>query len=227
MAKREYNDLDVSDEVSAKSLSAAVADEQSPLGPSPFEARELPSSRPAFATDPVDRTAAMRSSPRETEPPTMRRHRLRDPSEMPDEVASNRMGIDRSEWPDGFSLQWITRSVFGQEQPTHVAGFYRRGWEPVHAEDFDGRYEGRWTPPGHKGPIEVEGMMLVARDARWTKKAEAEDKRKAQQALAVKEAQIRGGVVEGISEESTKHPSALGINRVRKSMERIPVPRHE
>jgi hypothetical protein len=145
---------------------------------------------------------------------------------MPEEASGgDRLRIPKSEWPDGFSLQWVTKSVFGQEQPTHTAGFYRRGWEQVHAEDFERRYDGRWMAPGHKGPIEVDGMILCARDARWTARAEAEERRKAGNALAIKEMQLRGGNIEGISEESTKHPSALGVNRIRKSMERLQVPR--
>jgi len=219
MAKREYNDLDLSDETAAKPLSAAAADEQSPLGPQHGE----PS---PFQTPP--RPAVMRSSPRETDQPSMRRHRLRDPAEMPEEGTGNRFHIDRKEWPDGFSLQWVTKSVYGQEQPTHTAGFYRRGWEQVWAEDFDGRYDGRWTSPGHKGPIEVDGMILVARDGRWTAKAEEQDRMKAVGALAVKEAQLRGGDLEGVGMDGgARHPSALRTNRIRKTTERLQVPRDE
>jgi hypothetical protein len=206
---------------------------QSPLGPqpSPFTSTSAPAAPvERIADTPVERSA-LRGGPRETVPPTNnrpQRHRLRDLSEMPPEVDGNRMFIHRSEFPDGFDLQFVTKSIYGQEQPSHLAGFYRRGWEPVHGDDFDGRFDGRWTPPGYTGPIEIDGMQLVARDARWSAEAKADDARKAQGALAVKEAQLRGGQIEGVGMDGgAQHPSALATNRIRKSVERLQVPRDE
>jgi hypothetical protein len=214
-------------------LSADVTEaaEQSPLGPTPFQATAVLSTesrRPANAASPVERST--RSSPRETAPPTAERprHRLRPLEEMPPEVEGSRMHIDKSEYPDGFDLQFVTKSIYGQEQPSHTAGFYRRGWEPVHGTDFEGRFDGRWTPPGYKGPIEIDGMILVARDARWSAKAKEDDRRKAQMALAVKEQQLRGGQIEGVGMDGgSTHPSALASNKIRKSYERLRVPRDE
>jgi hypothetical protein len=210
-------------------LSADVIDEsleqlQSPLGPPPNPfGNNQQVERP-----PIERN--MRSSPRETEPPTSNRprHRLRPLEEMPAEQEVSRMHIDRSKYSPGFDLQFITKSVYGQEQPSHTAGFYRRGWEPVWASDFDHKFDGRWTPPGHQGPIEIDGMILVARDARWSAKAKEDDKRKAQGALAVKEAQLKGGQLEGVSMDGgSRHPSALASNKIKKSYERLNVPEDE
>jgi hypothetical protein len=220
--------------LSADITDPPMAEIKSPLGPQPnpfanhsASASEAPVERPAA---PVERSAA-RSGPRETEPPTNdrpQRHRLRDPSEMPPEVEGNRMFIHRSEYPDGFDLQFVTKSIYGQEQPSHLAGFYRRGWEPVHGDDFGGKFSGRWTPVVHKGPIEIDGMILVARDARWSAKAKEDDRRKAQMALAVKEQQLRGGQIEGVSMDGgSRHPSALASNKIRKSYERLDVPKDE
>jgi hypothetical protein len=214
--------------LSADITDEASLDEVSLLGPqpNPFANNSAPVERAA----PAERSAA-RGGPRETEPSTNnrpQRHRLRDLTEMPPEVEGSRMHIDRSEFPDGFDLQFVTKSIYGQEQPSHLAGFYRRGWEPVHGDDFDGRFAGRWTPVGHQGPIEIDGMQLVARDARWSKKAKEDDMRKAQGALAVKEARLRGGQIEGVGMDGgAQHPSALATNRVRKSIERLQVPRDE
>jgi hypothetical protein len=232
MAKNQHNDLDV--EPLAKPLSAASS-EDSPLGPQaispqrehPFQPQEpAPDSR---MSGPVERQ--IRSSPRETAPPTMdrmerQRHRLRPIEEMPAESVGSRMHIDRSEWPDGFSLQWVTKSIYGQEQPSHTSSFYRRGWEPVWGTDFEHRFDGRWAPVGHQGPIDVDGMILCARDARWSEKAAEDDRRKAHAALAVKEAQLKGGQLEGVGMDGgSRHPSALAVNRIRKTTERLQVPR--
>jgi hypothetical protein len=226
MANRKDHDhfaplsADITDEASLEQLT-------SPLGPQP---NPFNAPTPPEKAAPVER-AAMRNGPRETMPPTNdrpQRHRLRDLEEMPPEVEGSRMHISRSEWPDGSSLQWVTKSVYGQEQPSHTAGFYRRGWEPVWGEDFGHRFAGRWTPVGHQGPIEVDGMILCARDARWSEKAKQDDMRKAQGALAVKEAQLRGGQIEGVGMDGgSRHPSALASNKIKKSYERLQVPQDE
>jgi hypothetical protein len=217
--------------LSADITDAPLEEMQSPLGPqpNPFQGHQMPPAsepqRPANASAPVKRS--IRSSPRETAPPTAERprHRLRPLEEMPTEVEGSRMHIDKSDYPDGFDLQFVTKSVYGQEQPSHIVGFYRRGWVPVHGNDFEGKFDGRWTPAGHTGPIEIDGMILVARDARWSAKAKEDDKRKAQGALAVKEAQLKGGHLEGVGMDGgAQHPSALGVNRVRKTVERLRVP---
>jgi hypothetical protein len=71
-------------------------------------------------------------------------------------------------------------------------------------------------------------MVLVARDKRWSEKAKEDDRRKAQGALAVKEAQLKGGQLEGVGMDGgSRHPSALAVNRVRKTTERLQVPRDE
>jgi hypothetical protein len=128
MAKKQHDDFaQLDDEAAPKSLSADVP--ESPLGPqrdqSPFQAQELPIApqRPAGVSSPVERSP-IRSSPRETLPPTMerQRHRLRPLEEMPPESTGSRMHIDKSEYPDGFDLQFITKSVYGQEQPSHTRG---------------------------------------------------------------------------------------------------------
>jgi hypothetical protein len=225
MANQEY------DHFAPLSVDVTEAAEQSPLGPTPFQATVAPpteSRRPANAASPVERST--RRSTRETAPPTAERprHRLRPLEEMPPEVEGNRLHIDKSEYPDGFDLQFVTRSIYGQEQPSHTAEFYRRGWEPVCGGDFDGKFDGRWTPPGHTGPIEIDGMILVARDARWSRKAKEDDMRKAHMALAVKEQQLRGGQIEGVGMDGgAQHPSALASNKIRKSYERLQVPKDE
>src|SRR5712692_8526792 len=60
-------------------------------------------------------------------------------------------GVDRLKIPqeiveqlahDGIALQWITRSVRGQDAPQEVSKMTRGGWTPVHQSDFDGILDG-------------------------------------------------------------------------------------
>lgn len=160
------------------------------------------------------------------DPRPRQRHQWRPVSEMPADTENDRLHIDKSDYPDGFDLQWVTASIFGQPQPNHFSRFERRGYEPVHGDDFEARYDGRFTPVGHKGPIEVDGMVLMARPMEWTLKAKSEDRRRAAEAIAIKEKQLRGGDIEGVGMDGgAQHPSALGVNRIRRSYERLQVPK--
>lgn len=140
---------------------------------------------------------------------------------MPEE-SPDRLSIDPALVPDGMSLQWVTDSVYGQQTPQHRARFEKRGWTPVHQEDFDGVFDGMFMPKGAAGEIKVDGMVLMARPAEMTRKAQAEDRRKAQEIIRIKEQALRGGDLN--TSLDSQHPSALKTNRVNRTMERIEVP---
>jgi hypothetical protein len=125
--------------------------------------------------------------------------------------------------PEGMSLQWVTDSVFGQGQPQHRADFERKGWTPVHQEDFDGRFDGMFMPKGNDGEINNGGLVLMARPKEITDEATRKDNMRAKQQLAIKEAALRGGDIPGVTLD-TGHKSALAANKVSRSWERIAVP---
>jgi hypothetical protein len=159
---------------------------------------------------------------RQTAPTTNHRHRLRPLTEYPRDDSSNRLHIPQEMFPDGFDLQWVSSSVYGQPQKTHRASFERKGWVPVLADDFDGRFDGRYMPAGQSGEINVEGLVLMARPMEWTLYARQQEKKEARRAVAIKEQQIRGGEIEGISEVfDAKHPKALAANVISKQHERV------
>lgn len=139
----------------------------------------------------------------------------------PDE-GEDRLKIPRELIPDGVDMQWVTDSIFGQPQPDRRARFQRRGWQSVHTGDFEGRFD-YFMPTGYKGEISVEGLVLHCRPMEMTKQARRIDNERARQQVAIKEQQMRGGDVQGVTLD-TRHQSALKTNRVSKSYERIPVP---
>src|SRR5215510_7449027 len=47
---------------------------------------------------------------------------------------------------DGWSLQWCTRAVRGQETPQELAKMEKGGWTPVYQDDFDGLLNGDFMP---------------------------------------------------------------------------------
>lgn len=135
--------------------------------------------------------------------------------------APDRLHIPRDMFPEDMDLQWVTRTVFGQEFPQRVSAFFRRGWTQVHPEDFDGRFDGMFSPRGSKEPIEVDGLLLVARPLEFSLRAKKADQMAAREQVAIKEAALTGGHMEGVTGAS--HPSAVGFNHIRKSIEQVEV----
>ena len=142
-----------------------------------------------------------------------------DPTE---DDSPDRLRIDPSLIPDGMSLQWVTSEVFGQPDHQHRAEFERKGWTPVHQEDFDGRFDGMFMRKGDPAEINMRGLVLMARPLEMTLKARERDRRAAREQVAIKEAALRYGDLP-VSLDA-RHPSAINTNRISKSYERITIP---
>ena len=158
-------------------------------------------------------------------PPTrepLRHDPNRDISEYIEDEEHDRLRIPRTDYPDGFDLQWVTHSVFGRVEAQHRGRFERKGWVPVLATDFEGKYR-HFVPEDHPGEIEVDGLVLMARPKRFSERAKQINDQQANEKVAIKERQLRGGEVDGIKFD-TQHPSALAVNRVGRSYETIAVP---
>ena len=128
--------------------------------------------------------------------------------------------------PEGFTLQWIRESYFGQPDPQNVSQFHRGGWTPVHQEDFDGRFNGMFMPKNQEGQIAIGGMVLVYRPIEFTEKARSMEKRRAREQLEIKERDLRGGNLPNVTLD-TQHKSALNSNKIGRTFERITVPKDE
>lgn len=124
-------------------------------------------------------------------------------------------------WRDGVALQWITRSVRGQEFPQEVSKMVRGGWTPVHQSDFDGLLDGMFMPKGHDDVITVDDCMLVARPVEIQLKAKQAERRAAQLPLQIAE-DLLGTGLRNVS--GGNHPTAIAGNRIVKSVERVEIP---
>jgi hypothetical protein len=138
------------------------------------------------------------------------------------EDTPDRLRIPADLMPEGMAAQWITDSVFGQPMPQHRAEFERKGWTPVHQDDFAGQFDGMWMPKGTPGEIKVEGLVLMMRPAEYSIRAQREDRRKAIEQVQIKEAAMRSGDLP-ISLDA-RHSSALATNRINKSMDGAFIP---
>lgn len=134
----------------------------------------------------------------------------------------DRLRINPSMIPEGMSAQWVTDSVYGQGMPQHRADFERKGWTPVHQEDFDGLFDGMFMPKGAQGEIRVEGLVLMMRPKEFTDKAKHQDYVKAREQVFIKEQALRGGDIQ--TSLDSRHSTALNSNRISKTVERITIP---
>jgi hypothetical protein len=135
----------------------------------------------------------------------------------------NTMHIDPALIPEGMDLQWVTDSVLGKPFPEHRAAFERRGWTPVHPEDFDGRFDGMFDVKGSQGEIQRGGQVLMARPMELSRKAKRRESAAASDQVMSKVEAIKNGDLAGVTLDS-RHKSALLHNHVTRSVERIAIP---
>lgn len=122
---------------------------------------------------------------------------------------------------DGIALQWVTKSVRGQEQPQELSKMTKGGWTPVHQSDFDGLLDGDFMPKGHDDVITVDDCMLVARPSQLQAKAKAAERREASRPLQITEDQLGHGIP-GVT--GSDHPTATRGNSIKRTMERVEIP---
>lgn len=79
--------------------------------------------------------------------------------------------VPPNEIPKGWTYQWNTFAITGQEAVETQLQMHANGWRPVPAT----RHPGRWTAAGHKGAIIVKGLRLEERPIELTREAQAED----------------------------------------------------
>lgn len=93
--------------------------------------------------------------------------------------SENRLYVDPSIIPEGWTWEWKRHTVYNAPDPTYQAALQRDGWEPVLAEN----YPGVFMPVDYKGPIIIDGLMLMERASILTEEARIEEKRKADAAI--------------------------------------------
>lgn len=124
--------------------------------------------------------------------------------------------------PDGMDLQWVTETVYGKLEPQYTASFTKRGWTPVHADDFDGIFDGRYYPKGSTDVINLGGQILMARPLEISRKSRAREKREAQLPAQLKREALMSGDIPGVT--GANHPSAVRQNKFNKTLDRIEIP---
>lgn len=124
--------------------------------------------------------------------------------------------IDQTSIPDGWSYEWKTRFVLGQEQSSHMMAIRRGGWEEVPTKRHP-----EMMPVGSDEPfIMRKGQVLMERPAEITEDARRKERREARAQVQGKEDQLNS-VEAGQFERRNKEESLV---RVKKSYEAMPIP---
>lgn len=136
-------------------------------------------------------------------------------------VDGNALDIPQELHPEGITLQWVTHSVYGKEEPQRRAKFEQAGWLPVHPEDFDGQFDGMFASRGSQGEVQRDGLVLMAKPTELVKKSRLREQRAARQQVSIKEQALYGGEINAMGAD---HPSARKFNHVNRSVERVVIP---
>lgn len=134
--------------------------------------------------------------------------------------------VPEHEIPEGWSYQWNTFTVHGQQATDQQVLMHANGWRPVPAE----RHPGRWTAHDHKGAIVVKGMRLEERPDSLTDEAKAEDIGKARTQMRDQTDSLRltEKMPEGFQygKGRSRHTGAQVRMTIDKGLD-IPMPTHE
>lgn len=137
---------------------------------------------------------------------------------------SDKYAIPAEMIPPGWVYQWKAATVLNEERHQYMGELRAAGWTPVMAEAHPGKY----MPLGHKGPIMVEGLMLMETPEELWAEANREEARK-----AADQVQRKMGAHGLAPATSTVSTDSLGDRRntfVRKSVDTgadIPRPKYD
>lgn len=118
--------------------------------------------------------------------------------------------------PEGWSYEWKTDKVLGQENPAYKVQLQRMGWECVPAE----RHPEMMPIGDQHSIIERKGMVLMERPADLTEEAKGIEKRRARQQMQSKQEQL-GQAKPGEFERNNKDTSLV---KIKTGYEPVPIP---
>jgi hypothetical protein len=112
--------------------------------------------------------------------------------------------------PEGWTYEWKRKNVYGWEDTQHQTTLAMNAWEAVPAS----RHDGEFMPKGYPGSIELDGMILMERDARLTAQARALEKRAAQnQLMNARQMAVPGAEIADFNHPDAKRVSGVKVGR--------------
>lgn len=140
---------------------------------------------------------------------------LRDHGSL-DQDESDQFFIPPEDIPDGWTYEWKTYTVLGQEKPAYQVQIARAGWEAVPASRHPG-----YMPHGYTGGTIVrDGQVLMERPTEIVEQARATERRKARDQVRAKEIQL-GAAPDG---QFARDNKGTPLAQIGKTYEHIPIP---
>lgn len=113
----------------------------------------------------------------------------------------------------GVDVHWVTSEILGKSEPAMRQSYEINGWQPVTPDMFGGVFDGMYTPKGHKGEINYQGLVLMERPYELTIESRKEESRDREAAIVAQQNMIKGGHIPGLSAGfESDHPTALSKN---------------
>ena len=138
---------------------------------------------------------------------------------------TDRLYIPPAMIPEDIDLQWVTSELLGMPTVQSRQGFEINGWEPVSGQMWNDLFDGMFMPRGHRGEINVGGLVLMWRPIELTLEAREEDRQAAMSAVHRHEQTLLGGAIKGVTLD-TSHPSARAKTRLtREVVSGMPIPK--
>jgi len=122
-----------------------------------------------------------------------------------------------------YDFQWVPTGILGKDEPRFLSTAEANHWRVVLSQDFNGWGDGQFDcKKGQDVPVTRENLVLVARPLEFSIKARQADMRRAQEQANLKQSSLMSGQMPGVTGAS--HKSALAVNKISKSWERVAVP---
>lgn len=134
----------------------------------------------------------------------------------------NKFSIPQEMIPEGVDLQWNVDTVVGQPQTQERMAMEQQAWDPVTPDMFGGRFDGMFMRKGHKGEINVGGLVLMWRPIELTEEARAEERRDAAMARHVEERKMTEGRPDGVNPDLMDPAAGSAKRQTFLRKERIP-----
>lgn len=124
--------------------------------------------------------------------------------------------VDPSEIPDGFTVEWKRKSIYGKDDVQHQIGLEKDAWEYASPKDFPSLVGKRYTG----NTVEHKDLVLMIRAKEITGEAIAEDRERAVGQVRTKMQEI--GMAKA-GEAQRVDSAGRSLTKINRSYEKISV----
>lgn len=173
-------------------------------------------------------TAANRTARTPVRTDTQEPEPVREPVRTRQRARKGGVGSDKyhvpPDWiPPGMDFQWNVDTIIGQPAQHQRVTMEEQGWEVVDPSQPAFKHlDGKFMRAGHKGEINIEGLVLMWRPIELTLEARAEELSAARGQRYVEEQKMRAGRPDGVNPDMLNPHHGSAQRQTFFNKERIP-----